>query len=191
MKYKTARKIKLTGTQGFTPYFLQGRKRETYFLSRKRGAGFTLIELLVVISIIGILSSFAVVSLNNARVKARDAKRKAEMAQTRVALALYYDDYEQYPTCDDATWDEGEVDFGATPEDGSTCYNGVLNSALTSGSKPYMSELPKDLKNPNNDHNINSTYLYRYVATDSGDQFALVYETEDPTDNSPQIIRGW
>ena len=37
--------------------------------------GFTLIELLVVISIIGILSSFAVVSLNSARAKARDALR--------------------------------------------------------------------------------------------------------------------
>ncbi|MCX6785799.1 MAG: type II secretion system protein [Candidatus Komeilibacteria bacterium] len=37
--------------------------------------GFTLIELLVVIAIIGLLSSLAVVNLNSARGKARDAKR--------------------------------------------------------------------------------------------------------------------
>ena len=57
--------------------------------------GFTLIELLVVISIIGILSSFAVVSLNSARAKARDSLRKGDMAQIRTALNIYYDDNER------------------------------------------------------------------------------------------------
>ncbi len=48
---------------------------------------FTLVELLVVISIIGLLSSIAVVSLGSARVKARNAKRIADVE--RLAQAFY------------------------------------------------------------------------------------------------------
>lgn len=59
--------------------------------------GFTLIELLVVIAIIGLLSTLAVVSLNNARSKSRDAKRIADVKQTQTALELYYNDCTQYP----------------------------------------------------------------------------------------------
>ena len=43
--------------------------------------GFTLIELLVVISIIGILSTLAVVSFNSGRGKARDARRVSDIKQ--------------------------------------------------------------------------------------------------------------
>ncbi len=59
--------------------------------------GFTLIELLVVIAIIGLLSTLAVVSLNNARSKSRDAKRVADIKQIQTALELYYNDCNNYP----------------------------------------------------------------------------------------------
>ena len=56
----------------------------------KKKKGFTLVELLVVIAIIGLLSTLAFISLNNARSKARDAKRVSDVRQIQSALELYY-----------------------------------------------------------------------------------------------------
>ena len=56
----------------------------------QKSRGFTLIELLVVIAIIGLLSSVVLASLNEARQKARDARRIADLKQMQVALELYY-----------------------------------------------------------------------------------------------------
>ena len=62
-----------------------------------RKSGFTLIELLVVISIIGLLASIVLVSLNAARLKARDSQRLSAMVQMRTALELYYAANGRYP----------------------------------------------------------------------------------------------
>ncbi|MDP3043158.1 MAG: type II secretion system protein [bacterium] len=59
--------------------------------------GFTLVELLVVIAIIGLLSTLAVVALNNARSKARDARRVSDVKQIQTALELYFNDENGYP----------------------------------------------------------------------------------------------
>jgi len=64
----------------------------------KKQKGFTLIELLVVIAIIGLLSTLAVVALNNARQKSRDARRISDIKQIQTALELYYNDAGGYPT---------------------------------------------------------------------------------------------
>ncbi len=69
----------------------------------KSESGFTLIELLIVITIIGILSSVVLVSLGSARVKARDARRLADMRQVALALEFYIDHYRHYPPITGAT----------------------------------------------------------------------------------------
>lgn len=61
------------------------------------GRGFTLLEILVVISIIGILSSVAFVSYNQAREKGFMGKRIASASEVRKALEVYYSENESYP----------------------------------------------------------------------------------------------
>lgn len=153
--------------------------------------GFTLIELLVVISIIGILSSFAIVSLNSARIKARDALRKGDMAQLRTALSMYYDDNLRYPEC--GNWiDDEDQDFGAVAGDGDQegcwCYNNVLEAELKAEPRPIMPVPPRDPKNPDNLHSYDPAHNYRYVSASEGSEYAVIYTLED---GGKQIIRGW
>ncbi|WKZ24480.1 MAG: prepilin-type N-terminal cleavage/methylation domain-containing protein [Patescibacteria group bacterium] len=66
------------------------------FINKPKKA-FTLIELLVVIAIIGVLSTLVIVSLNNSRTSARDAKRLNDLKAMANALELYYANNNSYP----------------------------------------------------------------------------------------------
>jgi len=66
--------------------------------------GFTLIELLVVISIIGLLSTLAVVSLNTSRAKARDARRVSDLKAVSTASEVYRDDHDDHIVDIDTNW---------------------------------------------------------------------------------------
>jgi len=68
-------------------------------MKRRTGRGFTLIELLVVIAIIGVLASLVLVSLSNARAKARDTRRQSNIIEIAKALELYNLNNGKYPTC--------------------------------------------------------------------------------------------
>lgn len=82
---------------------------------------FTLIELLVVIAIIGILATLAVVSLQNARARARDSKRIADVKQMQTALELYFNDWGTYPPPDE---------------------NNSLGESIATGGITYMARVP-------------------------------------------------
>jgi prepilin-type N-terminal cleavage/methylation domain-containing protein len=93
--------------------------------------GFTLIELLVVISIIGLLSTLAVVSLNNARAKSRDAKRLADVKQIMTALEMFYNDCNSYPP-------RNTTNASLSTGDGWTVGDGNCGKTMAS----YMTTIP-------------------------------------------------
>lgn len=67
-------------------------------INKSKQKGFTLIELLVVISIIGLLSSVVLATLNTTRIKARDARRIAALKEIQKAIELYASDHDgDYP----------------------------------------------------------------------------------------------
>ncbi len=84
-----------------------------------KARGFTLVELIVVIGIISLLSSIVLASLGNARAKARDARRLADMHNIRTALELYKSTYGMYPeeNADDCGGFDAGYDGSEIPPD--------------------------------------------------------------------------
>jgi general secretion pathway protein G len=116
---------------------------------------FTLIELLVVIAIIGLLATISVISLNNARAKARDAKRVADVKQVQTALELYFNDKGHYPT---------ETEFNS----------GSILSTSTNGTTTYMAIIPS-ATNPPDGSCTDGQNQFKYVASNNGTIYAIGY----------------
>ncbi|OGG02705.1 hypothetical protein A2W14_07355 [Candidatus Gottesmanbacteria bacterium RBG_16_37_8] len=58
--------------------------------NNRQKKGFSLIELLVVISIMAILITIGITSLASVQRKSRDAKRKSDLREIKIALEQYY-----------------------------------------------------------------------------------------------------
>ena len=138
--------------------------------SGNRG-GFTLIELLVVIAIIGLLSTISIIALNDARLRARDARRKADLKQIRLALEMYYDANGLYPPAGVCAY-------------GSNCYiYSTSGASWFPALAPYLSKAPLDPKNNAGGpwHTGNFSYSYGNVRAD-GQGFDLVGQLENHND---------
>jgi prepilin-type N-terminal cleavage/methylation domain-containing protein len=164
------------------------------FLTNKnrRHSGFTLIELLVVIAIIGLLSSVVLASLNSARAKAKDAKRKSELQQIVRALEFYYDEYGAYPphrpsnTC------------GGFRPDWSTSYCTESNWLTTDSNFLKFINLPKDPSNVlvgGGAHSDDTPWwfalTYTYGVTADGQKYDLLTNLENISDPERCEFKLW
>jgi type II secretion system protein G len=118
---------------------------------KRKQLGFTLIEMMVVLAVIGLLASVILASLNVARQKARDAKRKEDSAEVRKAIDLYYQEYGIYPPT------AGSVPAG---------FNDWL---FTQSIAPYLNRVPRDPRCASG-----STCNYQYIY-DSGQTAYGIY----------------
>ena len=124
--------------------------------------GFTLIELLVVIAIIGLLSTLAVVALNNARSKARDAKRISDIKQIQTALELYYNDANSYPAT------------VAAPLPAGQCLSSTNGFAAACAGTTYMSIFPTAAA-PIDGTCTLAQNTYTYTMGTNGTTYSLTY----------------
>ena len=111
----------------------------------KNNKGFTLIELLVVIAIIGLLTTLAVVALDSARTKSRDAKRVTDIKQVQTALELYFNDQDGYPDNDPLTTNPGTLGIDLTCLDGAG-FGAVIGDCNGSNPPLYMGQIPADIQ---------------------------------------------
>lgn len=106
----------------------------------KSQQGFTLIEMLVVIAIVGVLAGVVMTMVSQARVKARDAKRRNDLVQIQKGLELYYTTNNNgFPNTND-TWYAATGSCG-----GSFGYSGPTGY-VPDLAPNYISFLPADPK---------------------------------------------
>jgi len=147
-------------------------------LKKTKHKGFTLIELMVVIAIIGLLSTLAVVSLNNARIKSRDAKRISDIKQVQTGLELYYSDKNTYPVAATA------IVLGDT---GQTTLSGAGFSDTASGST-YMGKVPANPTPNGADYSYTgdaNTYAIVFTLEGISGDLAAGSHTASPTGITP------
>ena len=112
-------------------------------MKRIKNKGFTLVELLVVISIIGLLSTIILVTVQDTRDKANNTKKNQLVGQYLRAAELYRDKYDTYP---DDTSKTVNYDWCLGPYSTGKCYGGFIDysAVLASSFSEFISGPPAD-----------------------------------------------
>jgi prepilin-type N-terminal cleavage/methylation domain-containing protein len=107
-------------------------------VGKKSLNGFTLIELLVVISLISLMASVMLVGFNNARIRARDLRRKADFAELNKALEIFFQQYNRMPANNECGGTPyflcpGIGNVGAISNDGTGAYEMSMQELVVAG----------------------------------------------------------
>ena len=152
---------------------------------RKSKSGFTLIELLVVVVIIGILATITVIAYRGIQERARDDRRKTDVANIAKAMELYYSDNGRYPAVNGATTITPAT-WASSIDSSWTSFSSTLRSA------DAIKSTPVDPRNVPNTGATNTGVMYgasnysyavyvntgNYCGSAVGQMYIIVYRLE-------------
>lgn len=146
----------------------------------KLNSGFTLVELLIAITVIGLLATVTLISINPGlqMAKGRDAKRKNDLRIIKQALEDYYIANGHYPITGGYC-----CEYWVHSNSGGSPWIPGLDSA-------YLKILPRDPKNNNCcpwDDDDRHTYAY----SSNGKHFNLVSKLENAGDPDRCELKQW
>jgi len=147
------------------------------FSHSKKQKGFTLIELLVVISIIGVLSGLVMVTMQDMRAAARDARRKQDLVQIAKAVELYNIDYGRYQILNSGWGSDTGTGCGCGwfSAEGGAYGRSIARALVEDGGK--LSILVKD---PTGGTSCSTTAGYAYMLYLRGNGFYVYAKLEKP-----------
>ena len=129
-----------------------------------RRPAFTIIELMIAVSIIAILTGIAAVSYSGIQQRGRDASRKNDLSQVKVALSSYY---------------ASQIPAVYVTSATAATINGSTDSVSTTLSPNYIKTVPVDPFNT-------GSYVYKYQSFNSAKSFKLFGTLENKNDT-----KGW
>ena len=131
---------------------------------RRRKAGFTILEILIVLAVFGLLATLAVLSLNSARARVRDAQRLSDVSTLSAALSRYWLDKATYPA-------SGGIELGKPGTNTELLSSGGFERREGVQSPIYLDRLPTGPK---------VGEYYRYKGGANG--YSIRFMTESDTD---------
>lgn len=145
------------------------------YITRTRA--FTLIEVLIVISIISIIISIATVSYSEIQKRARDGRRKSDIAKISVLLQRYYQDNGRYPP----------GNSGGSTVTSSQSYQ--VQTPWITGLDRYSDEVPRDPINISTGASPGG-YFYLYETWNNGQSYHLMINLENNNDSNRRALSG-
>lgn len=133
------------------------------FIRRAR-PGFTILEILIVLAVFGLLATLAVLSLNSARARVRDAQRLSDVSTVSTALSRYWLEKATYPS-------SAGVQLAAPGSNTEVLSAGGFEKREGAQSPIYLERLPVGPR-------VNE--FYRYKGGANG--YSIRFETESDTE---------